>query len=474
MAFVGPSYLWYNRRDMDTIDGRDKGLSELTDRELEILERVATGATNQQVAVELDISINTVKAHLRNVYAKLGVESRTEATLCAIQCGLIHIDEREERDEPTPEGDTPEVLPPSPPLVGVSWPLSPVQAIVVGLVLVFFVAISVWPAARTGAADAQTRLMDSAAAPAAEVALVNPSRWRALAQMPSPRSRFAAATLDGTVYVIGGIGRDGVSAQVMAYDPVDDRWAYRASKPSPVANIGAAVLNGRIYVPGGLAEDGELLATVEVYDPLTDTWEQGPPLPQALCAYALAADDHGIYLVGGWDGRRYLDTVYYLDAEEQVWRERTPLPSARGFAAAAVAQERLYVVGGYDGEQDLALVQSLPLDADQESVWMTHAPMALRRAGHGMALSQSSLYVVGGGWESGFGFNERYDVANDAWSSFDSPLVGEWRNLSLALAEARGGAFVLAMGGWNGRHLGIVEGYQVFFPIYLSTIEIGR
>lgn len=65
---------------------------ELSARELEILQLVATGATNLQVARTLFISPNTVKTHLRNIFFKLNVESRTEATLYAVQHGLVQVD----------------------------------------------------------------------------------------------------------------------------------------------------------------------------------------------------------------------------------------------------------------------------------------------------------------------------------------------------------------------------------------------
>ena len=67
----------------------------LSDREIEVLELVATGASNQDIARQLFISINTVKVHLRNIFEKLGVQSRTEATLCAIRYGLVVVDEAE-------------------------------------------------------------------------------------------------------------------------------------------------------------------------------------------------------------------------------------------------------------------------------------------------------------------------------------------------------------------------------------------
>ena len=62
--------------------------SELTDRELEILRIVTTGATNQQVAEQLGISENTVKSHVRSMLDKTGFRSRTELAIKARVLGI--------------------------------------------------------------------------------------------------------------------------------------------------------------------------------------------------------------------------------------------------------------------------------------------------------------------------------------------------------------------------------------------------
>jgi DNA-binding CsgD family transcriptional regulator len=61
----------------------------LTLREIEVLELVAAGMTNAQVAQGLFISPRTVQRHLNSIYRKLGVSSRTAATRFAIEHGLV-------------------------------------------------------------------------------------------------------------------------------------------------------------------------------------------------------------------------------------------------------------------------------------------------------------------------------------------------------------------------------------------------
>jgi DNA-binding NarL/FixJ family response regulator len=62
-----------------TAEGSGQRLAQLSPREQTILDRLAKGLTYQAIADELDISVNTIRSHLRRVYEKLHVQSRTEA-----------------------------------------------------------------------------------------------------------------------------------------------------------------------------------------------------------------------------------------------------------------------------------------------------------------------------------------------------------------------------------------------------------
>ena len=62
---------------------------DLTARELEVLNLVATGATNQEIADQLSISIHTCKSHVRNILSKLHAANRRQAARFAAQRGLL-------------------------------------------------------------------------------------------------------------------------------------------------------------------------------------------------------------------------------------------------------------------------------------------------------------------------------------------------------------------------------------------------
>ncbi len=74
----------WNKNDIK----KNEAINNLTQREKEILKMVALGQSNAQIAKTLFIREITVKTHLNNIYRKIGVENRVQATILAINSGI--------------------------------------------------------------------------------------------------------------------------------------------------------------------------------------------------------------------------------------------------------------------------------------------------------------------------------------------------------------------------------------------------
>jgi NarL family two-component system response regulator LiaR len=87
------------RKLMEELQGGESqagNVASLTDREVEILQQMALGLTNQEIADVLVLSERTVRTHVTNILAKLGLSNRTQAVLYALRAGIAHIDYRRE------------------------------------------------------------------------------------------------------------------------------------------------------------------------------------------------------------------------------------------------------------------------------------------------------------------------------------------------------------------------------------------
>jgi DNA-binding NarL/FixJ family response regulator len=90
--WVGSPVLMQNlleRRALPYLEDAELVTDPLTDREREVLQLVAEGLANKQIALSLSISEHTVKFHLSSLYAKLGVTSRTEAVRMGARRGWV-------------------------------------------------------------------------------------------------------------------------------------------------------------------------------------------------------------------------------------------------------------------------------------------------------------------------------------------------------------------------------------------------
>ncbi len=432
---------------------------QLSKRELEILQMVATGASNKQIARQLVISENTVKVHLRNIYEKMGVQSRTEATLYAIQKGLVNVAEGETEPAVAPSRRTFLAVNPRPPLH--RWQqiyLLAALALAVGVV-----ALPLIP--RPAAFEAPLLPVIYAQPPTPAPAAPAANRWTAQTQMPTRRAGLGLTAYQGRLYAIGGV-RDNNQATraVEIFDPLTNGWSEGAAKPTATANVSAIELNDKIYVPGGCTSDGQAVKSLEIYNPQTDTWSKGQSLPEGRCGYGLAAYKGQLYLFGGWDGQKFVDTILVYSPEKQQWHTlELVLPRPLGYMGVTALNEAIYLVGGYDGQAEFNQTYLFELPAGR---WQKKAPLTEKRGGLGLVQVENSLYAVGGGWDHPLTTSEKYDPAADAWTSFETPLAEPWRNLGLAAIDTK----LYAVGGWNGgeqKFLDSVMSYQFLYQLFL-------
>ena len=77
--------------DIAEILSENFGQETLTPSETKILQEIVAGKSNKEIAYDLNISENTVKTHVKNIFEKLGVSDRTSAATLAIRRGLVRI-----------------------------------------------------------------------------------------------------------------------------------------------------------------------------------------------------------------------------------------------------------------------------------------------------------------------------------------------------------------------------------------------
>jgi len=430
----------------------------LSEREIEVIRLVAEGVTNRQIARELVISVNTVKIHLRNIFEKLNVQSRTEAALYAVRAGWVTVTPSPVEAEAVTEAV-------EEPVERIS--LAKRITFVVAALLVFVVAFFPQAEGTAPSGEVSNDFTNRPATRGQSAVRFEVSRWVSRAQMPTPRERLAVAVHKDKIYAIAGDTPSGVTGAVEVYNPANNTWAIGTSKPTPVSNVAAAVVDDLIYVPGGYASAGEVITTTEVYDPANDTWDTRAPLPAPLCSYAIATVDGKLFVFGGWNGDSYVASVYEYDPQKDSWTAKTAMSTARGFAAAGAVEDKVYVVGGYDGTTEFALCEEYdPVKDDGTGVpWTIKAPMSVGRGGLGVAIVGKNLYAVGGGWQSYLVYNERYNPVTNTWANFETPITAEWRNLGVAATAAK----IYAIGGYSGDYLSDNQEYQALFHLYLPS-----
>ncbi|MFZ5808872.1 MAG: response regulator [Chloroflexota bacterium] len=95
-SFLHPTIAARLMREINQTSSPPDDSDPLTERELEVLRWIARGLSNQEIALELNVSERTVTTHISNILDKLHLANRTQATLYALRKGIASLYEKDE------------------------------------------------------------------------------------------------------------------------------------------------------------------------------------------------------------------------------------------------------------------------------------------------------------------------------------------------------------------------------------------
>ncbi|HTJ75942.1 MAG TPA: kelch repeat-containing protein [Acidimicrobiales bacterium] len=273
----------------------------------------------------------------------------------------------------------------------------------------------------TGAAPSSTSVAPTAPPTTATTVSLRAATWHPRAPAPIARQEVASASLDGKVWVIGGLTSAGASNVVESYDPATDRWAPGPSLPLAVHHAAATVYRGEIVVLGGFVEAGTLYAqaTDRAFALRNGAWVELPHLRRPRGAAAAAVVGDALVLVGGRDAAILIGPTEVFDGT--AWHDAEPVPTRRDHLAAVSDGRSVFAVGGRflsPGATSGALERFDPA----ANAWERLPAMPTARGGLAAAMVGGRIVAAGGEDPTGtFAQVEAFDVAAGAWSSL-APL----------------------------------------------------
>ena len=174
--------------------------------------------------------------------------------------------------------------------------------------------------------------------------------------MHTARAGLAAAVgSDGKIYAIGGWNTrtsDPIAlATVEAYNPATNSWTTKRSMPTARYFLAAAADGSKIYAIDGVDTTTNTVTATEAYTPATNSWKAVATLPgNGLEGLAAASLGGKVYAIGGDDVDFVAHhQVWAYNPSSNTWTSRANMPTSRGFLAATALASKVYAIGGDTG-----------------------------------------------------------------------------------------------------------------------------
>lgn len=184
-------------------------------------------------------------------------------------------------------------------------------------------------------------------------------KWTQLPDYPVARWLYGrAATVNGKIYIMGGLDNLGASyktvADVYEYDPTTNRFTKKASMSNAQGYAAIGVIDNRIYlIAGSGATDASYTTIVQVYDPATDSWARNTDYPRNVRYKGAASVGNKIVVTGGYNvsftPSRYIADTYVgeLEAGLLKWTKVKDYPiGGTIFISGVGVNDKAFFIGG--------------------------------------------------------------------------------------------------------------------------------
>jgi N-acetylneuraminic acid mutarotase len=178
-----------------------------------------------------------------------------------------------------------------------------------------------------------------------------PAAWKALSPMPYSAHDVFGVELNGKIYIPGGQAPHGFPAvmktfdRMFIYDTKKDTWHLSSPMKIQRRYCSVGILDGKIWVVGGYIIDGsnQGTSTVEIYDPVTDSWSDGPTL-NVPCVQSVAAVVKGRLYVMFSNEERTINYTLSISPGETNWRSDPPPPYPILQTDGCVLDNKIYII----------------------------------------------------------------------------------------------------------------------------------
>ena len=282
-----------------------------------------------------------------------------------------------------------------------------------------------------------------------EIAIPPAGKWEKKADMPTARYNLSAEGINGLIYAMGGMdvfdGRVRWLATVEVYNPATDTWKKGTDMPAPRSHFATAVVDGKIYAFGGLTQVErrgrkieKTVSAIEAYDPAADAWQKIGDSPQARQRMATAELNGKVYLSGGSNNvGGGGTTVEVYDVATNQWKKLANLNEKRSGSTASAVNSKIYAIGGF--RKELTWLKTVEEYDPATGTWQNKKDMPTGRDELSATTPavNGKIYVIGG--------NGNEDKLLRTVEVFD-PAKNEWTQMA-SMPTARQGLSVTAVRG---------------------------